>query len=128
MLLSRPAKKPPVAELLREALGETSRDLVRIEVALAREELRSAFAVAKISVFAIASAAAVALVAIAMFMVAVVLALNVGWVGALVVGGILLLIAGVLGLIGWKTMPKELMGETKGRLQAEVKQLRERIA
>ena len=123
----RAAREEPVAELLREALGET-RDLVRIEVALAREDLRSAFSVAKISVFAIGSAAALTVAAFTMFIVTIVLALKAGWVGALVAGGLLLAVAATLGLAGWRAMPKELMGETKERLQADVKQLREKIA
>lgn len=122
-----PREETPVAELLREALGET-RDLVQIEVALAREELQSAFSAAKVSVFAFGAAAALALVAFAMFVVAMVMGLKVGWVGALVAGGILLVLAASLALIGWRVMPKKLMGGTKERLQADVKQLRERIA
>ena len=66
--------------------------------------------------------------AFTMLLVALVLALRVGWVGALVVGAILLAVALALGLIGWKVMPTSPLGETKGRLQANVERLKERMA
>jgi protein-S-isoprenylcysteine O-methyltransferase Ste14 len=118
---------PPVTELIREAIGDTG-ELVRIEVALARDELRREVDAAKASAVAFGSAAAVSVAAFTMFMVAVVLALKVGWIGAVVVGAILLAAALTLALIGWKVMPTSPMGQTKGRLQANVAQLRERIA
>ncbi len=121
------AFEPPVTELIREAIGDTG-ELVRIEVALARDELRREIEAAKASAVAFGAAAAVSVAAFTMFMVAVVLALRVGWVGALVVGAILLVGAVTLGLIGWKAMPTSPMGQTKGRLQANVAQLKERIA
>ena len=116
-----------MTELIREAIGDTG-ELVRIEVALARDELRREIEAAKASAVAFGAAAAVSVAAFTMFMVAVVLALRVGWVGALVVGAILLVGAVTLGLIGWKAMPTSPMGQTKGRLQANVAQLKERIA
>jgi hypothetical protein len=119
--------EPPVTELIREILGDTG-ELVRIEVALARDELRHEAASAKASAIAMGSAAAVLVAAFTMLLVALVLALRVGWIGAIVVGAILLAIALALGLIGWKVMPSRPLGETKERLQANVERLRERIA
>jgi hypothetical protein len=121
------AHEPPVTELIREALDDT-RELVRIEVALARDELRHEVASAKVGAVAGGIAIAVAVAALTMFVVAVVLALKAGWIGALVAGAILLAVALTLGLIGWQLMPRAPMGQTKGRLQANVAQLKERIA
>jgi hypothetical protein len=119
--------EPPVTELIREVFGET-RELVRIEVALARDELEQELGAAKSSAFAMGIAAAALVAAFAVLMVALVLTLKVGWVGALVVGGILLATAAALAAIGWKGMPRSPLGVTKGRLRANVEQLKERIA
>jgi hypothetical protein len=119
--------EPPVTELIRDVLGETG-ELVRIEVALARDELRQEIVAAKAGSVAMGAAAATAVASFTMFVVALVLALNAGWVGALVAGGILLVAALVLGLVGWKALPTSPLGETKGRLQANVQRFRERMA
>ena len=119
--------EPPVTELLREVLGDTG-ELVRIEVALARDELRSEVRAARTTAIAAGAAAALAVAAFTMFMVAVVLASKAGWVGAVIVGAILLAAALSLGLLGWKAMPSSPLGQTKGRIQANVERLKERMA
>lgn len=119
--------EPPVTDLIREVLGD-SRELVRIEVALARDELGHEIAAAKTSGIAFGCAAAVAVAAFTMFVVALVFALKGGWAGALVAGGILLAAALGLGLVGWSALPKKPLERTKGRLQADVKQFKERMA
>jgi len=116
-----------VADLIREALGD-GQELVRIEVALARDELGREIAAARTSAIALACAAALAVAAFTMFVVALVLAVRTGWAAAVVAGGILLAAAIGLGLVGWSAMPKKPLEETKGRLQANVKQLKERLA
>jgi Putative Actinobacterial Holin-X, holin superfamily III len=119
--------EPAVGDLVREALGDT-RELVRLEVALAREDLRGELATARTSAVAIALAFALVVMALTMFVVAIVLALAVGWVGALVAGGVLLLLAVALGLVGWKAMPTRPLGDTRGRILWDVKHLKEGIA
>jgi hypothetical protein len=119
--------EPPVADLIREVLGDTG-ELVRIEVALARDEVRREVAAARTGAIALAAAAAASVAALTMFIVAIVLGLQLGWVGALVAGAILLGAALLLGLLGWKAMPTSPMGETKGRLQQNVERLKEGIA
>jgi Putative Actinobacterial Holin-X, holin superfamily III len=118
---------PPVTDLIREVFADT-RELVRIEVALARDELGHEVTAAKASAIALGCAAAVSLVSFTMFLVALVLALGVGWVGALVVGAILLALALSLAFIGWSTLPMKPLEQTKGRLQANVERLKERMA
>jgi hypothetical protein len=119
--------EPPVTDLIREVLGDT-RELVRIEVALARDDVRHEVAAAKTSAIALGSAAVASIAAFTLFMVAIVLALKVGWVGAVVVGGILLAVAISLGFVGWSALPTKPLAQTKGRLQANVERLKERMA
>jgi hypothetical protein len=116
-----------VGELIRDALGDT-RELVRLEVALAREDLRTDVAAARSSAIAAVAAGVTFVASIALFVVAIVLALEVGWLGAVVAGAILLAIAVTLGLIAWRAIPLRPFDETRGRLRADVAQLRERIA
>ena len=117
----------PVGDLIREALGDT-RELVRLEVALAREDLKSEVGAARTSAVMIGAATGGLLVSLGLLVVALVFAIGAGWVGALVAGGALLLAAGLVGLAGWRAMPKSFFGETRERLLAEVEDLRERIA
>jgi Putative Actinobacterial Holin-X, holin superfamily III len=119
--------EPPVGDLVREALGDT-RELVRLEIALAREDVRGEIAAARTSAVAIVLAFAVAVMAVTTFVVAIVLALRVGWPGALVAGGILLLVAIALGLVGWKALPTRPLGGTRGRILSDVHHIKERIA
>ena len=117
----------PVGDLIREALGDT-RELVRLEVALAREDLKSEVGAVRSCAIMMGAAAAALVVSLGLLLVALVFAIGAGWVGALVAGGALLLLAGLLGLAGWRAMPKSFFGETRERLLAEVDTLRERIA
>ena len=128
--LSKPSAEEPVADLIREALGET-RELVRIEIALAREDMRNEVRSAKVSGIALGAAAALFVSAFTMFMVAIALATGTrgtGWIVALVIGGILLAAAAVLGFSGWRAMPWAPLTPTRDRLQASVEQLKERVA
>jgi hypothetical protein len=121
-----PSEEPPAAELIREALEET-RDLVRIEIALAREEIGGQLAKAKVGAIALGAAAALALLASTMALVAMAAAFACVWIAALVIAGILLIAAGVIGLFGWRAMPKRPLAETRGRLESDLEQLKERI-
>lgn len=116
-----------MTDLIREVLGDT-RELVRIEVALVRDELGHEVAAARTSAIAFACAAALAVAALTMCMVAIVLVLRAGWIGALVVAGILLAAALGLGLVGWSALPTKPLEQTKGRLQGNVERLKERMA
>jgi hypothetical protein len=117
----------PTSQLFREALDET-RHLVRLEVLLARKELQSDLALAKKGGIVLALAAILAVSAIALLLCAVALAFATPWLAAVVLGGILLCVAAPLGFAGWKTLPKKPLGQTKERLEDDLKQLKERIA
>jgi Flp pilus assembly protein TadB len=97
-------------------------------VALAREELKAELTQAKAAGISIGAAAAFALAGLTMCCVAIAAAFaNVG-IAALVVAGVLLLVAGLLGYLGYRAVPRKPFGETRARLGSDVKQLRERIA
>ena len=74
------------AELVREALDET-KQLVKLEVELAKDELRHDLAEAKRAAIMFGVAAVAALLAAAMMFVALALAIFPGPVPALVIGG-----------------------------------------
>jgi hypothetical protein len=122
-----PRPEEPAAKLIREALDEV-RDLVRLEVALAREEARSELTRAKASAIALSAAAVLAVSAFSLFMVAISAAFASMWLVALILGGILACLAAVLASFARGRMPKGLLGETKERLSADLQQLKERIA
>jgi hypothetical protein len=116
-----------MAELVREALDET-RELVRLEVALAREELTAELSQARTAIVSLAAAGALAVSGLTLVLVAVALAFGKAWLVALVVGLILAGLSGVIGLGGWKALPRRLLGETRERIESDFKQLKERIA
>ncbi len=117
----------PTAELLREALDET-RELVRLEVALAREELTAELSLAKAAVACIGAAGALVVSGVTLMLAAIALAFTKAWIVSLVIGGILVVLAGAIGFGGWKSIPRKLLGETRERIGSDLKQLKERIA
>jgi hypothetical protein len=117
----------PTAVLIREALDET-RDLVRLEIALAREELKAEMAHAKLGGVSLGSAAAAAVSSFTMFMVAIALAFHRSWLAALIIGGILLFMSVAMGFAGWVSLPKKPLAETRERIESDLKQLKERVA
>lgn len=80
-------RQPPAAELVKEAIEQT-RELVQIEIALARDEIGDHVAKARVGAVALGAAAALALAASTMGLVAVAAAFVRVWLAALVVAGI----------------------------------------
>jgi hypothetical protein len=117
----------PTAHLVRDALDQT-RELARLEVALARQEITAGIAQAKVGAITMGAAAVAALSALAMFLVAIAAAFRTLWLSALVLGGILVVLALVLGLAGWRAIPKRPLLGTRERLETDLKDLKERVA
>jgi uncharacterized membrane protein YqjE len=117
----------PAAELVREALDET-RELIRLEVALARRELEEEVAQLKASAIAIGIAGVGAILALAMFLVAIVTAFRREWLAAVVIGGIMLVLAGSMAAIANQVRPRKPLREARERFKADVKELKERVA
>jgi hypothetical protein len=125
--MSRVEGGEPTVQLVREALDET-RELVRLEVALAREELKGELTRAKAGAIALGTAGGLGVSAFTMFVVAVAVAFALSWLAALVLGALLLMTAGAIGYAGYKAMPRKPLGETKGRIRSDLDKLKERIA
>lgn len=115
------------AELVREALEET-RALVRLELALAREELRSELSRAKVGAVTLGAAAAAGVCALSLLLVSIAAAFAVEWLAALVLGGIMLALSAALAVGGWKSVPKQALPETRERIESDLKQIEERTA
>lgn len=121
------AQGEPTPQLMREAFDEV-RELVRLEVAMARQEVQGELTQAKAAGIALGAGAALAIAALTMFLVAIAAAFKTIWLAALIIGGIVLLVAGALGYAGWKAIPRRPLAETKERVETDLKQLRERTA
>ena len=113
-------------DLVREALDETRR-LVQLEVTLARAEVRKEVAQAKTGVIAFGIAMVVAIAGLTMFLVAIPLAVGASAAVACAVAGTLVLISAAVAVVGWKALPKQWMGRTRSRFEADYNQLKERI-
>jgi hypothetical protein len=126
--MAEETRQEPTAELVREAIDET-RELARLEVELAKEELWSELRQAKAGAISIGAGAGAALSGVTLCFVAIAMAFRMEWLAALVIGGILLALAALLALAGYKGLPRRpFLGGTKERVQMDLKQLKERVA
>jgi uncharacterized membrane protein YqjE len=114
-----------VVELVRRAAGD-ARELGRLEIALAKQELLADLAAAKSTAILAGSAVALALVGLSSLVVA--LGITLGPVVALVVGLALLASAAALAFGAYKSLPKPPMIETVRRLGMDEKILEEHIS
>jgi hypothetical protein len=116
----------PTTDLLQQALGEVG-EVVRLEVALARRELTTELAAGKAAAIALGAASASALMALTLLLVAIALALPIPWIGAAVIGGVLLALAAGLGALGWRKLPKKPLEKTKTRVETDIAEAKERL-
>ncbi|MEY2936025.1 MAG: hypothetical protein RL033_6774 [Pseudomonadota bacterium] len=114
------------SELLRQTLDET-KELVRLEVELARQDVSSELKQVKAAGILLGIAAAFAVVAVAMLDVALIIALGTTVTAALVVALIVLLEVGVLGYLGYRKLPKAPLQRTRERLTSDVRELKEHV-
>jgi hypothetical protein len=117
----------PTRRLVREALDQT-RELVHLEVALARNEVATELAQAKTGAIALGAAAATAISSLTMFIVAIALSFSVMWLAALGLAIVLLLLAVALGFAGHKMFPTRPLAQTKERIETDLSQLKGRLA
>ncbi len=122
-----PSTNASTPDLVREAV-EDARHLIRLEIALARDELTHQIASAKTAAISLGAAAGAFVSSLTMFMVAIAAAFSVISSAALVLGAILLAASSWLGFAGFKALPKEPLGQTRRRLEADLQQLKERVA
>lgn len=117
----------PTTDLVKEAIEE-ARDLVRTEVELAKNEIRREIKDATRAGIAIAAAGAMALVGITLLLVGIALAIQIGWVPVFVMGLVLLGAAATAGLLGYRSIPKKPMDETRTRVQRDINLVKEQFA
>ena len=114
------------AELAREALGEL-RELVTLEVALAREEVKAEIAQLKTAAITLGIAAALAMAALSLLLVTVAAAISPMWFAALVIGATLVAAAVTVGTLGYRSLPRRPAPLTRERLESDLERLRERM-
>lgn len=127
MTVTDPRPEASTTDLLRAAIDETRR-LVELEVALAKDEVRQELLDAKRSAIMFAVAAVAALLAAAMLLCGLALAIFPGPAPALIIGGVLVLAAAVLGALAWKSAPKSPLAMTRRRVEGDARVLKEGIS
>ena len=115
------------ADLVREALDE-AKELVRLEVELAKNEVTQEIAQAKVAGVAFGVGAAFAVLTLCLLAVALVLALGGTALVALACAGVSMLIAGAGVFVGISKLPKDPLGETRRRVETDIKSLKEHLA
>ncbi|MDO9019465.1 MAG: phage holin family protein [Deltaproteobacteria bacterium] len=117
----------PLSELLRDALGD-ARELVKLEVELATDEVKKHAAEALRAAVAFGVAVAAAVVALALFAVALVLALGGTAAIAAAVGGGFVVVAGAAAAFGYSALPKRPMEATRSRVRSDMEMIKENLA
>jgi hypothetical protein len=116
----------PTGALIKEALAE-AQSLVRIEVKLAKEDVRSEVRSAARAAVGFGVAAASSLTMMTMLAVALVLAIGASpWAALIVAAGFLVVCAGA-GLVGYALLPKKPLARTRERVGSDVDQLKEHV-
>ena len=132
--ISSPSERTPAlleeastADLVKEAMDE-AKELVRLEVALAKEEVKEELKEVEHAAISLGVAAGASLIVLSLLAVAIVLAVGGTALAALIVAGCFLVIAGVAAYLGYGLLPKKPMEKTRHRLENDVNQLKEHIA
>ena len=122
-----PEKDLSTNELVRRAMTE-ARLLAKAELLHAKVELAHEVKAARVSGLLLGLAGALALVALTLLLTAVADALALPlWVGALVVAGAVLLLAGVFAAVGWGKLPRKPMRHTLERLSMDLEELKQHL-
>ncbi|WP_437991187.1 phage holin family protein [Sorangium sp. So ce145] len=121
-----PRPESSTADLVKEAITE-ARELMQVEVALARDEMNEEISRAKASCVALGAAAAAALLGVALVLVAIALAIAPESLPALLIGLAFIALAIVVGVVGYKRVPRRPLERTRGRLGADVRLVRELV-
>lgn len=117
----------PTHELVRETLEQT-RELVRIEFALARDELQDDLAKVKRGGVWAGVGVVFASAMLAALVLALVLSLGGTALAALSVAGGLAVVAAGSAIIALQILPRTPLKRTRARLESEVNQLKEHVA
>ncbi len=116
-----------VIDLVRAAVDD-ARELVRLEVALARGEVAAELRAMGRAALGFALALAAAVVALTMFTVAVVIALSAPAWSVAVAGASFLVGAMIAAAAGYGALPKNPLEQTRARLETDLRQIKENLA
>ena len=114
-------------DLVRELVDET-RQLARAEIALARDELRREIQAARRGAIALGVTAVLVLQGLALLLVALATACPRPVLAAALLGGGLLVFAGVGFAYGYRQLPMHPMNEVRERLKADVQVMKDQVA
>lgn len=114
-------------DLVKAAVDEV-RTLVQLEVELAKRELQNEIAHMKAATMAFAVATLSAILGLTMFLLTLVLATGAAWELALTLGGLLLIGAGIAGLVGSSALPKRPLVRTRQRMDTGLHELKAHVA
>lgn len=115
------------ADLVREALDE-AKELVRIEIEIAKNEVEKEIAQAKKAAVGFGVALGAGVLVLCLLAVALVFAVGGTAVAALIVAACLLVLGGAAAFAGYSILPKKPLETTRHRLRSDVTQLKEHIA
>ena len=124
-LTDDPLSNASTTELVKQALDE-AKQLVRLEVELAKDEMRREVKEAKASAIALGVAAMAGVLLLATLIAVLVVAI--GPIGGLVVAGVLAVLGGLCAFAGYKMLPKKPLHDTRKRIERDVHGLKERMA
>lgn len=116
----------PTTELMRQVLDET-RELVRLEAKLARDELRGDLKQLQSAAIFGGVALLLAVLTLSTLLVALILALGAAASVAFVCAIVLLLAASTLAALAYQRLPKPPLARTRERLTSDVTQLERHI-
>jgi hypothetical protein len=114
------------ADLVVEAM-DGARELARLEIALAKEEIKAELKHAERAAVGLGIALASSVLVLCLLSVALVLALGGTALVALLIALVFLVVGGVAGFVGYGKLPKSPLERTRGRLEKDVKQLKEHL-
>ena len=116
--------------LIKEITGKVV-VLAQKELELAKAEIRADLNAELATIKALGVAAVAALIGVNLLLVAPILALALvipGWLAALLVGGAILVIAAIIGYIGWRRHVTGPLSLTRQTLKEDMRWVKERLA
>jgi len=125
MMPSASSTEPGSLELMQHA-AQDARELIRLEINLARNEVTRELVAVKSSGILVAISLALGLTGLASLVTA--LGIELGARGALAVGLLLLLAAAISGSIGYRRFPKSMMAATGLRLKDDEAMLKDHLS
>lgn len=115
----------PTTELVKDAINQ-AKELTKLEIALAKDEMIREVTGLKNGAILLGVAAGLATVGLTLVIVAAALLLGNLYI-ALGIGVAIVVTAAICASTGWARLPKKPMGLTAERLQADVRDLKERM-